>query len=354
MAAMTRRENTIRAYRFQRPSWIPVSSGFPAPCWEFYGPEALEDLHAAHPVLFPNYVRGSIWPDHLPISVYTIAGKPYTDPWGCLWETLVTGMVGSVRTHPLASWDALPGFHAPDPETSDGLLPLDWMKLAEWATGARAGGHLVTFWLAHGHTFLRLQDLRGFENLLYDMADDEPRLPALIRMVEDFNAALVERYLGFEPDMVGIPEDLGSQTGPLVSPAYFRKFIKPSYLRLTRPLKERGVIVHEHSDGRILELVDDLVECGGDVLNLQDLVNGIDDIRRTVKGRMAIDLDLDRQEITVKGSPRDVENHVRECVEKLGSPEGGLSLCYQPWPPTPLENVRAVFDAMERHCTRWS
>ena len=69
---------------------------------------------------------------------------------------------------------------------------------------------------------------------------------------------------------------------------------------------------------------------------------------------MAIDLDLDRQEITVKGSPRDVEHHVRECVEKLGSPEGGLSLCYQPWPPTPLENVRAVFDAMERFCTRWS
>jgi uroporphyrinogen decarboxylase len=351
---MTRRENLIRAYRFQHPGWIPVSSGFPAPCWEFYGPEALEDLHAAHPVLFPGYVRGSIWPDNLPISAYTIAGRPYTDPWGCVWETRVTGMVGSVRVHPLSHWEAFEGFASPDPGTSDGLLPVDWGKLAAWAQEARAGGHLVTFWLAHGHTFLRLQDLRGFENVLYDMADDEPRLRALISMVEEFNAALVERFLRLDPDMVGIPEDLGSQTGPLLSPAHFRKYIKPSYLRLTRPLRERGVLVHEHSDGCILDLVDDLVEAGGDVLNLQDLVNGIDNIRRVVKGRVAIDLDIDRQEITVKGNPRDIDRHVRECVEELGSPVGGLSLCYQPWPPTPLENVRAVLDAMERSCTRWS
>ncbi len=351
---ISHRENSIRAWRFQRPAWIPVSSGFPAPCWDYYGPEALEDIHLSHPIIFPGYERGSIWPDHLPISAYTIAGRRYTDPWGCIWETRVTGMVGAVVSHPVSSWDAFTGLRAPDPETSDGLLPLDWKKLAAGAAAARAAGHLVCFWLAHGHTFLRLQDLRGFENLLLDMADDEPRLPALIRMVEEFNAALVDRFLALGPDMIGIPEDLGSQAGPLISPSCFRKYVKPSYLRLTRPIKERGVLVHEHSDGRILDLVDDLIEAGGDVLNLQDLVNGIDDIGRTVKGRVAIDLDIDRQEITVKGTPRDVESHVRECVEKLGSPEGGLSLSYQPWPPTPLANVRAVLDAMERYCTRWS
>ncbi len=351
---LSHRENSIRAWRFQRPAWIPVSSGFPAPCWDYYGPEALEEIHASHAMVFPGYVRGSIWPDHLPVTAYTVAGKPYTDPWGCVWETRVTGMVGTVTRRPLSRWDDLAGLRPPDPETSDGLLPLDWKELAAGAAAARAAGRLVCFWLAHGHTFLRLQDLRGFENLLLDMADEEPRLPALIRMVEGFNAALVDRFLALGPDMIGIPEDLGSQSGPLVSPSCFRSYIKPSYLRLTRPIKEAGVLVHEHSDGRILDLVDDLIEAGGDVLNLQDLVNGIDDIRRAVKGRVAIDLDIDRQEITVKGTPRDVDDHVRECVEKLGSPEGGLSLSYQPWPPTPLENVRAVLDAMERYSTRWS
>jgi hypothetical protein len=100
--------------------------------------------------------------------------------------------------------------------------------------------------------------------------------------------------------------------------------------------------------------VDDIIRTGGDVLNLQDLVNGLDNIARHVKGRVAIDLDIDRQSITVNGSPRDIDDHIRECVAKLGSPEGGLSLCYQPWPPTPTRNLDAVFTAMEKYRGYWA
>jgi hypothetical protein len=87
---------------------------------------------------------------------------------------------------------------------------------------------------------------------------------------------------------------------------------------------------------------------------MQDLVNGIDNIAREVKGRVALDLDIDRQHITIDGSPRDIDDHIKECVLKLGSVEGGLSLCYQPWPPTPIENIKAVFDAMEKYCGYYS
>jgi hypothetical protein len=112
--------------------------------------------------------------------------------------------------------------------------------------------------------------------------------------------------------------------------------------------------VHQHSDGYILDLMDDLVDVGGDVINLQDLVNGVDGIKRAVKGRLAIDLDIDRQESTVKGTPGDVDDHVRRCVQELGDSEGGLSLSYQPWPPAPLENIRAALDAMEKYRTWYS
>jgi hypothetical protein len=153
-----------------------------------------------------------------------------------------------------------------------------------------------------------------------------------------------------KPDMVGIAEDLGMQNTPMLSSEHFRKYIAPCYDRLTRPVKAAGILVHEHSDGFILPLLDDIIRTGGDVLNLQDLVNGIDAIAREAKGRIAIDLDVDRQLVTVQGSPKDIDDHIRECVTKLGSPEGGLSLVYQPWPPTPPANLDAAFGAMERHC----
>jgi len=349
---MTSRENTLRAYRRQRPDWIPVTSGFPAVCWDYYGPEALEEVHLSHRVVFPGYRRGSIYPDNLPILPQTVKDVPYTDPWGCVWETHVAGMVGSVTRRALPTWADMESFSPPDPADTDGIMPLGREALERYAAECRGTGALLAVSLAHGHTFLRLADLRGFEVLLLDMVDEEPRLERLVRLVEEFNRGLIARFLALDPDVVMIPEDLGTQTGPLVSPALFRRWIKPSYLRMTAPVRARGIVLHQHSDGCILDLIDDLVEVGGDVINLQDLVNGVDNLKRVVKGRLAIDLDIDRQEITVKGTPRDVDEHIRRCVMELGSPEGGLSLCYQPWPPAPIENIRAALDAMEKY-SRW-
>jgi hypothetical protein len=109
-----------------------------------------------------------------------------------------------------------------------------------------------------------------------------------------------------------------------------------------------------HSDGDIRQLVPDLLEVGVDVLNLQDLVNGIDWIAATLKGRVCIDLDIDRQRITRFGSPRDIDRHVRRAVIKLGDRAGGLMLKYGLFPGVLLDNVKAVMDAMETHCQHFS
>ena len=79
---------------------------------------------------------------------------------------------------------------------------------------ARARGHLVRGGLPHGHTFLRLQDIRGYENLMFDMAEDHPNLKRLIGMVEDFNYRFVQKYMTLKPDIFYYPEDLGMQVGP--------------------------------------------------------------------------------------------------------------------------------------------
>ena len=76
----------------------------------------------------------------------------------------------------------------PDPETTDGTYPIDWQQaFSESVMDKKAKGELVVGGLPHGHTFLRLQDIRGYENLIFDMADEEPRLRRLIDMVEEFN-----------------------------------------------------------------------------------------------------------------------------------------------------------------------
>ena len=102
------------------------------------------------------------------------------------------------------------------------------------------------------------------------------------------------------------------------------------------------------------QLIDDLLDCGIDVLNLQDRVNGIAWIKQRLRGRICVDLDIDRQDVTVRGTPAEVDALISEEVEALGSQDGGLMMIYGLYPGVPLENVAALMDAMERYATYYA
>lgn len=349
---MTPRENTLRAIRFEGPEWIPMVFHINAACWHHYDQAALQDLMESHPFLFPGFARrATVTPSYSPNQR---RDTPYTDPWGCVWQTCDDGITGAVHGHPLADWAAFDGYDIPDPEVTDGTFPVDWEGMRRWVLQQKAAGQLVRGGLPHGHTFLRLQDIRGYENLLFDMLDEDPRLVRLIEHLAEFNDRYVRRWMELEPDLMSFPEDLGMQVGPMLSPALFRRYIQPVYTRLMKPARDRGCIVHMHSDGDIRTLVDDLVEGGVDVINLQDLVNGIDWIAAKFAGRVCIDLDVDRQDVTARGTPAEIDRLIRTEVETLGSKRGGLLMIFGMYPGTPLENARALMDAMERYAGHYS
>jgi len=349
---MTSRENTLRAIRFEQPDYIPMAFHINASCWHHYDQNALQDLQESHPFLFPNFARQEKVTPHYGLNQRK--AEPYTDPWGCVWLTSDNGITGSVHGHPLLDWENFASYTPPDPETTDGTYTVDWQKIEVRVRRQRENGELVGGGLPHGHTFLRLQDIRGYENLMLDMIDEEPRLSRLIDMIEEFNYRFVLKWMEQEPDMMSYPEDLGMQVGPMLSPDHFRKFIKPVYQKLMKPARDSGCIVHMHSDGDIRTLVDDLIDGGVEVINLQDLVNGIDWIANKFAGRTCIDLDIDRQDVTARGTPGQIDTLIREEVEKLGSKAGGLMMIYGLYPGVPLENIEALMNAMEKYAVYYS
>lgn len=343
------RENLIRTYRFQCPEWLPVNVNLWALFMAGYDKAELERIMTDHPRVFPWFTPGMYDEDKLYIPPDMFPDRPYTDGWGSVWKTNYKGMVGAVVEHPLSDLTKLATYTPPDPEKSNGMYALDWAAERERAALCKREGHLYGVGLPHGHTFLRMQDLCGYENLLLAFMMETPEIFEVVKMVEHFNLEVLRRFVELEPDMVALPEDLGMQKSLMMSPELFRRFIKPSYQRLTDLAGSRGALIHQHSDGLVLDIVDDLIEVGMHAINVQDLVNGIDNLARQLRGRVAIDLDIDRQNVTVNGTPKEVGELIREEIAKLALPTGGLSLCYQPWSPTPLENVRAVVEAIERH-----
>ncbi|MCE9613796.1 MAG: hypothetical protein K8T26_05935 [Lentisphaerae bacterium] len=349
---MSQRENMLRAIRFERPERIPMIFWINPSCYHHYPPGALDDLAESHPVLFPWYQRAKT-PFAVPAAPPP-PPEPYVDPWGITLASPEEGIAPVAVKHPLANWEDFDRYAPPPlPELKDEEKARPNLA-AENRTQALAAGRLIQHGLPHGHTFLRLCDLRGYEALICDMADDEPRLWRLIEMVEAHNAALVQCALQRGAELVSYPEDLGMQVGPMLSPTHLRTYIKPSYTRLMKLARDAGCIIHMHSDGDIRSLADDLVDSGVQVLNLQDLVNGIDWIRTRFKGKLCIDLDIDRQTVTRFGSPKDVDDLIRTEVETLGSREGGLMMIYGMYPGIPLENAKALMDALEKYAVHFA
>ena len=341
-------DNELRAIRFCRPGFIPMKYVVNSACWHHYDFLELCYFMLERPFLFPGF-RSPSAPYQPVHGVNARCGQPFCDVWGCTWATSEDGITGAVVGHPLADWVAFSSYRGPDPAQTDGLEIIDWEKVRGRLVVQRQAGRMVQGTLPHGHTFLRLLYLRGYENLMYDFADGEPRIERLVEMVEAFNRAVVERYLGAGAQMFGFPEDLGMQRGPMLSPEHFARYIQPSYHRLMTLVHEHQALVHMHSDGDIRALAGMILRSGVDIFNLQDHVNGLDWIRRELKGRVCIELDIDRQSTSFTGTPAGIDAMIREEVATLGSPEGGLMMIYGLYPGVPMENARAVADAMIRY-----
>jgi len=349
---LTDRENYLRNVRFQGPEYMPCSVSISGGAWDMWR-EEMEEVCLRHPLFFPGFEKGKRDFDHWDFGPAHRAGEDFTDAWGCVWHSDIDGIEGVVVEHPLADWDRLASYRAPDANVLRDRGPAAWEEAAYKTAAAKAAGQLTSGNLAHGFMLMRMYYLRGFENLMLDFASDEPRLQDLVDLVNGHNRVIVDRYRAMGVDLMHFGEDLGTQTASLISPRHFRRWILPAYESLMRPCRDQGMIIGSHSDGYIMELIDILLEAGLDMVNPQDLCNGIDNLAREIKGRVCIKLDMDRQTVVPFGTPADVRALVEEEVRKLGSPQGGLEMVCGIYPPTPPRNFDALCGALEELRTFW-
>jgi uroporphyrinogen decarboxylase len=276
----------------------------------------------------------------------TKRNRRHVDEWGCEWDYELDGLEGIVVGHPLADWSNMDKWTPPQP-------PQPPEQLAEIIANRRMADQLVTRGTPHGFLFLRLSYLRGLDNLLIDMAGNDPRLDQLIEIIVQYWEKILAPYAAIGIDVLQPADDLGAQTASIMGPKHFGRWLLPAYKRLYTPFRKGGAHVHMHHDGYIMDIVHLIMESGVTIINPQDLVNGIDNLAREVKGRVCIDLDIDRQSVIPYGSPADVRDLIKEEVLKLGSPAGGLEMTVGIYPPTPIENVDALCSAMAEYRTYW-
>jgi uroporphyrinogen decarboxylase len=342
---MNDRENYIRAATFGSPEWIPCSMTFSPFSLSKHKGE-LDGLMRSHPRIFPEYNPATFdYCDEMP-PVYR-KGELFTDNWGCVWANAIEGLEGQVVGHPLADWKALSTWRPPDYVRKSERADRDWTTIrAEIAE--RKDKDLLTRGDAE-RLFDRLYFLRGFENLMMDFAEEPPELDALIDVLAGYEHRVVDQWIDIGVDMITFHTDIGTQQGLMISPAGFRKHLKPMFCSLFRKIRDAGSIVLLSSDGRILEIVDDLVECGLNIHDPQLRANGIKDIAKAYRGKLCANLDLDRQSFPFL-TPGELRDQVKGCLDAMYDPKGGLMLLASIYGEVPLRNIEALCNAFEDFC----
>jgi len=196
--------------------------------------------------------------------------------------------------------------------------------------------------------------LRGLERWFMDMVENSEFCEALIDRVCHYWVDWLTGFLaevGDLLDIIMIGDDLSGQDGPLFSPAFYRRVVKPRQRRVVDTIKSHSAAkIWYHTCGSCLEFIPDLLDNGIDILNpVQISARNMNP--EALKKRFGKNLvfwggGIDAQHLLPFESPERVRREVRTNVRAL-MPGGGYVFCncHNIQAGVPPENIVALYDS---------
>ncbi len=276
--------------------------------------------------------------------------QPGTDMWGIRYGRMSygTGVYLEPEIRPLA-----------DARTAADVHAHRWPSCEEfdYAAIARAVQHDDGFRPVHSgcyEPFLLYGYLRGLQTSMEDLALRADIADAILGHIFDFYFEHHRRTFaagGGRIDTTYVAEDLGSQTGPLMSLAMYRRFLLPNQIKMADLARSFGVHVMYHSDGAVRAFLPDLIDrVGIEVLNpVQWRCRGMEREQLVADfGRQIIfHGSIDNQQTLPFGSVEDVVREVRESVDIYSAARWICGPCHNLQPVTPTENILAMYETVQ-------
>jgi len=203
-----------------------------------------------------------------------------------------------------------------------------------------------------GRIFSIGQFMCGFANWLVQLKVNPEFCEALLDRALEIQLVMAAETLeavGDAVDILYLADDYGIQTGPLISPALFRKIFKPRMARLIAFLRERSsAAVAFHSCGSVYALIPDFIDVGVQILNpVQVAAADMDTarLRREFGNHLVFWGGIDTQQVLPKGSPAEVRAEVFRRVRDLG-PGYIAAAVHNVQAEVPPENLLAMYEAL--------
>ncbi|MEW6580364.1 MAG: uroporphyrinogen decarboxylase family protein [Chloroflexota bacterium] len=286
---MLPKENMLRAIRRDRPAWVPC------------GAEATFTIEP--PLLERPYSAG-----------YDVFGVHWTfeaQAEGGTYPTPTTPVITDLRR-----WR--------DQVAIPDVAGADWSNVAA-AIAALDRDQVLVQGFVHMGLFERSYLLLGMEEALVNYALEPDLMSDLLDALADYKIAVITTFHEVAHlDMVWYGDDWGTQDRLFLSPSLWRRVIKPHTQRIYDCMKARGILINQHSCGRIEAIFGDVVEMGADMWNPCQPCNDLAHLKRTYGDRIAFFGGLDSQFVLgcPGATPDDVWREVRRRIDEM-APGGG-------------------------------
>jgi hypothetical protein len=230
------------------------------------------------------------------------------------------------------------------------LDALDWSAARERAGEVDRGSHLVQAFVEMG-LFERSYLLLGMEAALMAYLGEPDLMAELVGAIADYKTGLIERMDDdLDLDILWYGDDWGTQDRLFVPPDTWRAVLLPHTQRIYDCAKRRGILVNQHSCGRIEAVFADMVDMGADIWNPCQPCNDLADLKRRFGGRIAFCGGIDSQFVLNRPgvTTAEVRAEVRLRIDQLAAGGGYIAAPSHSVPYDP-EIVAAMQDEIATH-----
>lgn len=133
------------------------------------------------------------------------------------------------------------------------------------------------FIMIHGDATYEIPDGNHMLDFSYRLADDPEGVLKEAQQRIDNELAAMEHCYGNNKllDGVALCSDYCLNTGPFLSPGQFSEFVAPFLEKLIKGYRDMGIYTIKHTDGNIMPIVDQIVQCNPHALHSIDPQAGV-------------------------------------------------------------------------------